>query len=414
MSPAFQNNIAPSSALTVSQLNSYVKFLFEGDLKLANITVEGEITDFRRQFSSGHLYFSLKDEQSRLRCVMFRSAASKLAFNPENGARVTATGRVTVYEANGEYQLYVNSMRPSGAGELALALEQLKRKLAAEGLFDPAKKRPLPAFPRRIGVITSASGAAFHDIINVLTRRYPLCEVVFCPAAVQGPLCPPENVRALRRLNREPDLDLIIIGRGGGSAEDLMGYNNEALVREVAASRIPVVSAVGHEIDFTLCDLAADRRAPTPSAAAELSSPDIDDLKLRIDNMINAGRNFTLTYIGTRLDRHADLLSRMRALSPAGIIERRGQDIALLNLRARAAAAKRVDSLAAVQKANAEKLAALDPEKIFRRGYTAVRNEAGRITSVTALKPGDGITLEFFDGTANATVNDIRRIGNGQ
>ena len=399
--------VRPRAALTVSQLNTYVKALLEGDKCLAGVTVEGEISDFKRHYATGHLYFSLKDESARVRCVMFRSDASRLSFSPENGVRVTVTGRATVYEAGGDYQLSVRSMRVAGEGALALMIEQLKKKLAAEGLFDPSRKRDLPRFPKRIGVVTSASGAAFHDITNVLSRRFPLCEIVLCPAAVQGPSCPAENVAALRRLNALPDIDLIIIGRGGGSAEDLMGYNNEALVREVAASRVPVISAVGHEIDWSLCDLAADLRAPTPSAAAEICSPDIDDLKLWVDNMSVTAYNLALTAVTRRLDLQNAVAARLRACSPSAVLDNRKNEVRLLLMRAANSASGRVNALIASETARRERLKSFDPERIFQRGYTAVRAEGRRVTSVAGLEKGQELTLEFYDGAADVAVKEI-------
>ena len=249
------------SAVSVSEINRYIKTLFENSDILNGIAVRGEISNFKRH-TSGHLYFSLKDEEGLLRAVMFRSSAVKLSFQPQDGMKVIARGDIGVYVRDGQYQLYVTSLVPDGVGALYIAYEQLKAKLGAEGLFDEAKKKPLPRYPMRIGVITSPTGAAIRDIINILGRRFPIAEVVLYPSLVQGESAAPQLIEGLRYFNEKKNVNVISIGRGGGSLEDLWAFNSEALVREVAASELPVISAVGHEIDFTLCDFAADRRAP--------------------------------------------------------------------------------------------------------------------------------------------------------
>ncbi|MDE6839137.1 MAG: exodeoxyribonuclease VII large subunit, partial [Acutalibacter sp.] len=259
-----------STLLTVTQVNRFLRSLIEGDGRLADITITGEISNFTQNSRSGHMYFSLKDSQSVLKSVMFAAAARRLAFTPQDGMKVIIRGRVSVYEPSGQYQLYAETMQPDGVGALALAFDQLKERLAGEGLFDPERKRPLPSWPMRIGVVTSPTGAAVQDILQILGRRWPVAEVVFCPVQVQGDAAVPQLILAVEKLNHARACDVIIIGRGGGSMEDLWAFNNESLARTVAWSQIPVVSAVGHETDFTICDFAADLRAPTPSAAAEL------------------------------------------------------------------------------------------------------------------------------------------------
>ena len=257
--------------ISVSQLNRYVKSLLEGDANLAAVYIGGEISNFTNHYKSGHLYMSLKDEGAVVKAVMFRAYASKLAFTPENGMKVIVRARVSLYEKDGAFQIYIEEMQPDGVGALQIAFEQLKKKLAAEGLFEASRKKPLPRYPARVGVITSPTGAAVRDIFNVLGRRFPLARVVFTPVLVQGEGAPAQLVAALRRFNETNAADVLIIGRGGGSIEELWAFNDETVARAVAASRIPVISAVGHETDFTICDFVADLRAPTPSAAAELA-----------------------------------------------------------------------------------------------------------------------------------------------
>ena len=311
------------SALTVSQLNSYVKMMFESDSRLKKICVVGEISNFVNHYKTGHCYFSLKDEKSAIKAVMFAGNAQFLKFRPEDGMRVYITGRVSVFERDGVYQIYAETMEPEGFGALMIAFEQLKKKLFAEGLFDSENKKELPEFPRKIGVITSPVGAAVQDVLNVLGRRYPLAKVVFCPVAVQGVNCAKENILALKALNRRNDIDVIILGRGGGSIEDLWGYNDEQLVREIAASKIPVITGIGHETDFTLCDFAADMRAPTPSAAAEISVPDIEELWQITDNLVFRYEKAVDSYLQNLSAVNDNLSLRLELLDPRKIIENR-------------------------------------------------------------------------------------------
>ena len=260
--------------LSVSQLNRYIKSIIEQDMNLQTVFVEGEISNFTNHYKTGHYYMTIKDDSSSIKAVMFRTANMRLKFMPENSMKVIIRGRVSVFERDGQYQLYIDDMQPDGTGALSLAFEQLKERLAKEGLFDSEKKKSIPAYPMRVGVVTSPTGAAIRDIINVISRRFPLAELVLCPVAVQGDYAAPQIKAAIELFNVEKAADVLIVGRGGGSVEELWAFNEEIVARAVAASEIPVISAVGHETDFTICDFAADLRAPTPSAAAELAVPD--------------------------------------------------------------------------------------------------------------------------------------------
>ncbi len=389
---------------SVSQINEYLQMLMDGDRILSSVLVRGEISNCKL-YSSGHLYFTLKDAEGQLRAVMFRSYAARLQFAPRDGMRVIVHGRISVYGASGQYQLYADEMQPDGAGSLALQFEQLKQKLAAEGLFDEGRKRPLPPIPKRIGIITSPTGAAIHDMIHVLGRRYPLCEILLYPSSVQGASAPMELIAGLEFFGLTGVVDLIILGRGGGSAEDLWAFNDEALARAVAACPIPVISAVGHESDFTICDFAADRRAPTPSAAAEIAVPDYKDLlsglsatEHRLDkalsHRIRMDKNRLLTLTRSPILRDPGRLldgKRMRvdhaeqALDRAmsRLLEGKGQHLQLMTQRLRA----------------------LDPLGVLLRGYAAVSNRDGRtLTRAASLQTGERIHIQFSDGVRDARV----------
>ena len=397
-----------NSALTVTQLNTYIKMMFDSDSRLKRICVVGEISNFVNHYKTGHCYFSIKDEKSAIKAVMFAGNAQYLKFVPENGMRVFITGRVAVFERDGVYQIYAESMEPEGAGALMIAFEQLKNKLAGEGLFDDENKLELPEFPQKIGVITSPVGAAVQDIINVLSRRYPLAEVVFCPVAVQGVNCAKENINAIKMLNRRKDIDVIILGRGGGSVEDLWGYNDEQLVRTVAASKIPIITGIGHETDFTLCDFAADMRAPTPSAAAEISVPDRDELYQITDNLIFRYEKAVSNYLANKTENNTNIALRLNLLDPRRIIEHRITETTLLKNRMKSA----VENSFAKKNANldvlCEKLRLLNPLMFIEKGYIPVFADKQRVIKADGLSVGNELILEFSDGKVYCDVTDIK------
>lgn len=394
--------------LSITQLNTYIKSKFDGDENLAHVFVSGEISNFTNHYKSGHFYLSLKDEKCVIRAVMFAQNARRIRFLPQDGMKVIVRGRVSVYEATGQYQLYIDDMQPDGLGALNLAFEQLKAKLEAEGLFAPERKKPLPAFPERIGVITSPTGAAVHDITSILARRYPLAEIVFCPVLVQGEGAAPQIVDALARFNRLLCADVIILGRGGGSLEDLWPFNEEMVARAVAASGIPVISAVGHETDFTICDFVADLRAPTPSAAAELAVPDCAELEytVRYDlSRLKQSMRKKLTGLKQNLDA---LTSRYSFKNPFNLIEleriRTDQLAVRLNQSMRR---KTVDARSALSSVSG-RLNALSPLATLSRGYSITYGQNGRVvTRISDVKTGERISVLLNEGTLGCVVDSM-------
>ena len=396
--------------LSVSQLNAYVKTLVESDPMLGRVVVRGELSNYKI-YPSGHHYFTMKDAEASLKCVMFRSSAGKLRFRPESGMSVTATGRLSVYPRDGAYQLYVTELMPEGAGDLQVAFEQLKAKLAAEGLFDPAHKKPLPAYPKRIAVITSGAGAAVHDIIRVLGKRWPLAKLMVLPVRVQGVEAPPEIVGAIRYANRYAIADLIITGRGGGSMEDLWAFNDERVARAIYESEIPVISAVGHEPDVTIADYVADRRAATPSNAAEIAGPDTDDVRAQIlqDSIrLQQAMGKKLDMLSRRLD---DLSSRPALTDPEVYLgsKRMALDYARSGLSAAgektlAARRHRFVELAA-------KLDALSPLKVLGRGYSIAELGGVPLRSVEDASVGDKIDVKLAGGILGCVVEEIHHVG---
>ena len=395
--------------ISVGQLNRYVKSVLEGDPKLAAVYVSGEISNFTHHYQSGHMYMSLKDDTAAVRAVMFKGHASKLAFRPEDGMRVIVRARVSLYETTGSFQIYIEEMQPDGVGALQIAFEQLKKRLAAEGLFDESRKRPLPAYPTRVGVITSPTGAAVRDILNVLGRRYPLAQVVFCPVLVQGEGAAASVADAIRRFGENNAADVLIVGRGGGSIEDLWAFNEELVARAVAASPIPVISAVGHETDFTICDFVADLRAPTPSAAAELAVPDQQRLLAALDAL--HGRLLTGSRI--RLQAAEQELKRLqdkRCLSaPQYYTEEQLMRLDLLTRRFVGAAQQQLGAADRRLTAMASKLDALSPLKVLGRGYAIGYGADGQVLStISNTEVGDTVRLRVSDGILDCQVQNIQ------
>ena len=397
--------------IAVSALNEYVKTLLESDDVLQNIAVCGEISNFVSH-RSGHLYFSLKDEGGVIRAAMFRSSASGLRFRPTDGMRVVAYGSVSLYPASGSYQLYVSHMERFGVGDLYLAYEELKKRLGEEGLFAPERKKPIPRYPREIGVITSPTGAAVRDILRILGRRFPLASVILYPASVQGEGAAESILSGVAYFNLERPVDTIILGRGGGSIEDLWAFNDENLARAIAASEIPIISAVGHETDFTIADFVSDLRAPTPSAAAELAVPDTADL-LRA---LSALPERLLGRVGDRLSAAS---ARLRALTERPVLRRpeaalREPTMKLFALadRADAAISATLSARSAELGRTAAKLEALSPLATLSRGYSVVQNERGRLVrSVDEVSKGDILKLSLPDGELLASVLGAERKG---
>lgn len=401
--------------ITVSELNEYLKMLFEYDEVLRNIYIKGEISNFTNHYKTGHFYFSLKDAGGTVRAVMFRSSAAKLKFMPENGMRVIIGGRVGVFPRDGQYQIYAETMEPDGIGSLYIAYEQLKAKLEKEGLFADDRKKPLPKMPRRIGIITSPTGAAIRDMIHIAGRRFPAAEIVLYPALVQGEAAPASLMRGVAYFNRKKDVDVLIIGRGGGSIEDLWAFNNEALVRAVAASEIPIISAVGHETDFTLCDFAADMRAPTPSAAAEIAVPDKDALLHRVAKTQERLVLSVSASIKTNREYLKRLSSSRAMTNPMNVIDDKRMTLAMEEK----ALVNRMEALLAKKRAlfarDTAKLEALNPLAVISRGYSAVFNESGALVkSISQTKEGETLSFMLTDGKIHATVSAIEETKNGE
>lgn len=391
---------------SVSEINSYLKNLIAGESPLQNMLVRGEISNFK-QYPSGHCYFTLKDKASALKCVMFRSFAQHLRFLPSNGQQVIAGGSLAVYERDGVYQLYAESLVPEGTGDLALAFEQLKEKLSAEGLFDEVHKKPLPRFPRRIGVVTSLAGAVLRDIYHVSSRRWPMVQLVLYPVQVQGEGAAKQIAEAIAFFNRSCPVDTLIVGRGGGSMEDLQAFNEESVVRAVFASKIPVISAVGHETDFTLIDFVSDKRAATPSQAAELAVPDRAELQRYVQLLSSRLRKVTENYLEERREKLWHLMQRPALKEPQKLLAARRQrlDMAVLKLQqnARSALTERQHSLEVAM----EKLEILSPVQVLRRGYGLVEQEGHVLTSVKEAKVGSSIKITLKDGSLSARVESL-------
>jgi len=397
--------------LSITQINEYIRGKMDTDALLNQVAVRGEISNYK-MYPSGHHYFTLKDEGAALKCVMFKGNAMRLRFRPENGMKVIAMGKISVFPRDGAYQLYCTAMSMDGIGDLYAAFEQLKKKLSAQGLFDPAHKKPIPQYPGTIGIITSSAGAAVHDMIRILRRRYPLTQVKLLPVRVQGVEAPGEIAAAIRYANHYNLADVLIVGRGGGSMEDLWAFNDERVAYAIYESRIPVISAVGHEPDVAISDYVADLRAATPSNAAELAVPDQDALGQTLDTMAAA----MATALGRQIKaarQHLDVLSRHPALqSPTGYLEQLQQQINMLANRLIAAENQIISRQKQRYIGLTAKLDAMSPLKVLTRGYAMVRDDRGEVVrSVRQTELGQRIRVSLSDGTLSATVMDKKENG---
>lgn len=393
---------------SITQINAYIQGRMNEDPMLAQVAVRGEISNYKL-YPSGHHYFTLKDEQSALKCVMFKGNAMSLRFRPASGMKVIALGRISVYPRDGQYQLYVSSMAMDGIGDLYAAFEALKKKLSQQGLFDPAKKKPIPKYPQTIGIVTSSAGAAVHDILRILRRRYPLCSVRLLPVRVQGAEAPEEIVSAIRYANAHDLADLLIVGRGGGSIEDLWAFNDERVAYAIYESHIPIISAVGHEPDVTIADYVADLRAATPSNGAELAVPDREALAQNLDAFsaaMTGALNRQLRLASQRLE---GLAASPALRSPTGYLDRREKDLGLLKEKLLAAQNRELSKAQQKYVANVAKLDAMSPLKVLSRGYAMTQKETGElIRSVKQTTTGESIVVSLADGKLNASILSIK------
>lgn len=391
--------------ITVTQINRYIGSILKNDRNIQDVMVRGEISNYVKHFRSGHVYFTLKDSESAIKAVMFASAASRLKFAPEDGMAVIVSGSIGVYERDGAYQLYVNDIIPEGAGAQGAALEQLKRRLQKEGIFDTAHKRPIPSMPKKIGAVTSLSGAAVRDIINVLSRRYPIGEIYAVNALVQGEGAPESVCRGILRAEAA-GCDVIIVGRGGGSSEDLSAFNTEKVAYAIYNCKVPVISAVGHETDFTIADLAADLRAPTPSAAAELAAPDISVLYEKIGILERRYEKAALAVLDRSTDRFIAMNARLATQSPDNRLKLTRERLSSLDKRRDAAFLRYMDRLERQLGEKAAKLDSLSPLKVLSRGYSLVYKEDKLLSSSDSLNKGDKVKITFGSGGAEAEITD--------
>ena len=391
---------------TVNELNNYVKNVLDNDENLKYVYVTGEISNFKAHYS-GHMYMTIKDETASVKAVMFAGNASKLRFMPENGMKILALGTVSLFPRDGSYQLYISTMQPDGAGALSIAFEQLKKKLESEGLFSPLHKKRLPLFPRRVGVITSSTGAAIQDIFNVLGRRYPVAEVVVRSAKVQGEGAAQDISAAIREFNEQNGADVLIVGRGGGSVEDLWAFNEEVVARAVFNSKIPVISAVGHETDYTICDFVADLRAPTPSAAAEIAVPDIFELKSDLQSYQAHIFNLTKNVIVNEKARLEAIQKSSALKDPALKIQDNKRELIYISEKLFDITQNTLQGERLKLSSLTGKLDALSPLGVIARGYALVDKNDSVVSSVKKLKEGDSVAVRLADGSFNATVTEV-------
>ena len=396
--------------LSVSQVNMYIKALLDEIPQVKNVYICGEISNFKHYYNSGHMYFTLKDDKSQLKAVMFKNDNYRLKFTPKNGMKVICFGQVGVYERDGVYQLYCRDMQPDGVGALTIAFEQLKVQLAEEGLFDEEHKKAIPKYPQKIGVATSKMGAAVEDIKNVISRRYPLCEIIIVPTMVQGESAAQDIADSIRFIDENLGVDTIIVGRGGGSLEDLWAFNTEIVARAVYACKTPIISAVGHETDFTISDFVSDMRAPTPSAAAELAVPDIKSLIFQLNNFsvsIEKSLDFKISQCENIIKRYKDFFSKSNVdLFYANIRDKMAQ----YNEKLKDSITRIIENQTNTLSKNAEMLDNLSPLKILSRGYSVVKNEKSDIiTDSENINVGDNVEIILSNGAFKATVNEVTK-----
>jgi len=397
--------------LSITQINEYIRTKMDSDALLGNVAVLGEISNYKL-YPSGHHYFTLKDESAALKCVMFKGNALRLRFRPENGMRVIAMGKISVFPRDGAYQLYCTAMAMDGVGDLHTAFEQLKAKLGAQGLFDPGHKKPSPTYPGIIGIVTSSAGAAVHDMLRILRKRYPLSKARLLPVRVQGVEAPGEIAAAIRYANLHKLADLLIVGRGGGSIEDLWAFNDERVAYAIYESQIPVISAVGHEPDVTISDYVADLRAATPSNAAEIAVPDQESLRQMLDSMLDS-MSFSLQRQLKSARQHLQVLTASKALqSPDAYLRQRKEALAVTTNRLIAAQTHGISIKKQKFVALTSKLDAMSPLKVLTRGYAMTQTEDGKLLkSVRSVKVGDSIKVSLQDGSVTAQVSDVKENG---
>lgn len=396
------------SYITVSQLNRYIKFLLSEDPKLRGVYVKGEISNFNRNYRSGHCYFSIKDADASVKAVMFKTTADRMRFDIEDGMSVIVRADVSLYERDGAYQLVVSDVIPFGAGELAVAFEQLKARLAEKGLFDEAFKKPIPRFPKKIAVISSKTGAAIQDILNIMRRRMPYVEVLLYPVSVQGINTAPDVVTALKKIESAAEVDEIIIARGGGSAEDLFQFNNEELAYAVFNCKIPVISAIGHETDFTICDFVADLRAPTPSAAAELAGASVNDVAEKINFAVSRAKSSVASRISANKYTLENVYIPKITAKIYENLQKNRQNIDFLLKYSVKALNSKTALLRTRFIGDCERLENVNPFSVLKRGYAVVSDDSGRqIFSKEQIQKGQSINIKLNDGAITATVTGV-------
>ena len=394
---------ARPTVLTVTQLNNYVKRLLDGDYSLNCVFMVGEISNFNNHYRTGHMYFTLKDENSAIKAVMFKSNAQRLRFMPEDGMSVIVRGRVSLFEAAGAYQIYIDDMQPDGVGALTLQFEQLKRKLAEEGLFDASHKKSLPPFPEKIGIITSPTGAAVQDIKNILSRRFPCAEAILYPVSVQGENSENQLVKAVNYFSGTGSVDVVIIGRGGGSLEDLWSFNSEKLARAIYDCKVPIISAVGHETDFTISDFVADRRAETPSAAAEMAVPDMAELKKQLNSMSYEIMSIVRNMISESRESLNAIKNNNCLKDPFNTINIKRMMLDGTEIKLNSFAKTEIDFSSTVAKLNA-----LSPLNVLARGYSVAYSNGKIVNSSDNLTVGDNLSIDFYNGSAVCEIKELK------